>query len=117
MYELKRDELIKGRDRLQRLWRDTGRAPIIVPLGRDRDDVLHYLVVTVKADNTQSEHVASFGRSSGGVEIAGCTCIRGETDKHCYHVSGADPVHRTFLLIENNETVYRMILGERSKRQ
>ncbi|MEN3329090.1 MAG: hypothetical protein V7638_3897 [Acidobacteriota bacterium] len=118
MYKLDANELIRARARSDQLLQRSGRGPITVPLGRDSDDLFNYLVVTVKPNQTHSEHVAKFGVAGGDekYEIAGCTCNAGEHDNHCRHVADAYPVHRTFILIENIDDVYRMVLGERSKR-
>ena len=62
MYELKSSELIRCRSNFDNALKTLGRTSIVVPQGRDNDDLYCYLVVTVKADLSRSEHVArSFG--------------------------------------------------------
>lgn len=96
MYILDEQKLIKAQRKLARLLSETGRAPIVYPLGPDRDGVFHYWVITVKSKGEASEYITSIKPLEDGREIAGCICQGGEGDLHCYHVCAMLPVHRTY---------------------
>lgn len=108
MYELDLTQLARARERLEEIYQRTGRAPVLVPLGVDPAGVWHYRVLTVREDNTLSDHVASFGQATTTdqqtlrelIKFADCTCDAGRRGRHCYQVAFAYPVHRTFLLLD-----------------
>jgi hypothetical protein len=108
MYAIEIEGLRKGRRKLARLLHERGRSPIVIPYGRDEHSHSLYLVVVVRVDESVSSNVVTIG-VSGGREIAGCTCDAGKHENHCYHLSAAHPVHRTFLRIERDDVVMALI--------